>query len=338
MIQKQYKIWESGEYNYPGYGNFSPSIMAYLHDDEEQKRPAVIIVPGGGYYMVCPWEGEIVAQEFYKKGYQTFVLTYTTNFLFKNPLNFQPLKDISRAAVFVRKHSDTFAIDDSKVAICGFSAGGHLCGSLAVHFESGELKETGKYRGISNRPDAAILCYPLITSEETYTNKECLSCFDALLGTNATPTEREYMSLEKHVTSNTPPIFLWHTAADEIVPVDNSILFEQACRKQNVPAALHIFGQGSHGMSLANNTFMTKSLSSLYSMEQFFETLPYFIESGEPIPPLFHYTGKLTSQTNLKEVENKYLQTTREMKAIAQADEEIAMWPELVDKWLQRIL
>lgn len=332
MVPKSYKIWEEGEYGYSGYGNFLPTITAYLHEDDDKKRPAVLIVPGGGYYMVCPWEGESVAEAFCKKGYQTFVLTYTTNFRYIEPLGMQPLKDLSRAVVFLRKHADRFGVDSSKIAILGFSAGGHLCGSLAVHYVDEYLKETGEYRGISNRPDAVVLCYPLITTEERYTHKDSLY---NLLGADASSSQLEYMSLERHVSGNTPPVFMWHTVTDELAPVENSILFTQACINQGISVELHLFGTGLHGLSLADNLHMTKDLSSLYCMKQFFEALPDLIEIGESVPGLFDYTGQ--SMSEIEKIKTDYFENTRRMQTIEQTDEEIAMWPELVHKWLKRL-
>lgn len=329
MNPKIYRIWEEGEYSYSGYGDFLPTVTAYLHEDGKTKRPAVLVVPGGGYYMVCPWEGEPVAEAFYRKGYQTFVLTYTTNFRYVEPLGLQPLKDLSRAVVFLRKNAERFGIDGFGLTVCGFSAGGHLCGSLAVHHEDQRLKETGGYQGISNRPDAAVLCYPVISTDECYTHRDS---FFNLLGADASPSELEYMSLEKHVSGSTPPVFLWHTITDELVPVENSILFAQACIRHQVPAELHLFGRGPHGMSLADDTRLTKNLSSLYSMGQFFGALPDLIQAGESVPALFEYKGETESE--IEAIKSAYLENTRKMQSISQTDGEIAMWTELADKWL----
>jgi len=163
LIMETHSLWSKEEYRYPAAGTFIPNVVAYVHDDEEI-RPAMIVVPGGGYILVSPTEGEIVAKAFYDKGYNAFVLTYTTNPSQKHPVKLQALKDISKAVRFVRKQASHFRIDPEKVVICGFSAGGHLCGSLAVHHDAEELQQTGpEYAGISNRPDAVILSYPVIS-------------------------------------------------------------------------------------------------------------------------------------------------------------------------------
>ncbi len=168
-------------------------------------------------------EGEIVALEFYKKGYNTFVCTYTTNLFGIAPLLDQPMKDLSRAIRYIRANAGAFHVKENELTICGFSAGGHLCGSVCVHYE--DVKdENPKYSDISNKPDAAILSYPVITSGE----KAHRGSFESLLGKDASEEQLSYMSLEKHVTPDTPPCFLWQTATDETVPVENSYLFAEA--------------------------------------------------------------------------------------------------------------
>ena len=127
-----------------------------MHEEDSTARPALLIVPGGAYCVVSPTEAEIVALEFYKKGYNTFVLTYTTNILMRVPLKLQPLKDLSRALRLIRKEASSFHIDPKKVAVCGFSAGGHLTASSAVHYDD-ITDDNPMYAGFNNRPDAVLL-------------------------------------------------------------------------------------------------------------------------------------------------------------------------------------
>ena len=133
MQNEKTVIWEDGEYSYPMAFGFVPNIMSYLHEDGEV-RPCMLVVPGGGYCVVSPTEGEIVAKRFYEAGYQAFVLTYTTNILMSVPLKTQPMEDLSRAIRYIRKHAGEFCVDPGRVVVCGFSAGGHLCGSVCVHY------------------------------------------------------------------------------------------------------------------------------------------------------------------------------------------------------------
>lgn len=225
MRTEQIDLWDKDEYQYGAAFGFIPNIHGYIHDENEDMRTCLIVVPGGGYRTVSPTEGEIVAKKFYDMGYNTFVCTYTTNILLLEPLKMQPLKDLSRAVRYVRKYAEEFHI--SKVVVCGFSAGGHLAGSLCVHWQDVD-DEKQEMNHISSRPDAAILSYPVITSGEF----AHLDSFKALLGEPMGLEDREYMSLEKQVTDHTPPIFLWQTITDELVPVENSILMVQALKEK----------------------------------------------------------------------------------------------------------
>ena len=254
MIGEKTAIWKEGEYSYPAAYGFVPFIVSYMHEDDKI-RPAMLVAPGGAYRYASPYEGNLPALEFYRAGYNVFVLAYTVNHLdeLDAPLGMQPLQDISRAVRVIRAHSAQCKIDPLKIAVCGFSAGGHLCASLCVHYE--DIKDPDpEYGEVSNRPDAAVLCYPVITSGE-YANRES---FRALLGADPDEKDLEYMSLEKHVTEDTPPCFLWQTATDASVPVENSYLFAGACRKAGVPYAHHVFSDGVHGMSVATPEWLDK--------------------------------------------------------------------------------
>ncbi|HHV11568.1 MAG TPA: alpha/beta hydrolase [Clostridiales bacterium] len=330
MINEQYSLWTKEEYTYPVLGEFSPNIVTYIHDEDEKIRPAILVVPGGGYCVVSNTEGEIVAKKFYLKGYNAFVVTYTTNLLMDKPLKLQPLKDVSRAVVFVRKRAQQFHIHPDKLAICGFSAGGHLCGSLAVHFDAKELVEEGEYAGISNRPDGVILSYPVISSGE-HAHRDS---FIALLGKEATKEELGYMSLEAQVTADTPPTFLWHTATDKDVPVENSYLFANACKEKGVDFELHIFGNGDHGLSLANEEWASGNFDGAYTMQQFFETLQFLVDNNQELPAPFNGMGKISAGTDVKEL---FIQGVKKLPG-RQPDKGIAIWPQLVHNWLAKVL
>ncbi len=262
VIKKRIDLWKTGEYNYSMSFGFVPNIMSYTHQDDIE-RDYAIIVPGGGYGIVSPTEGEIVGLEFFNRGYNFGVLTYTTNLLGIDPLNEQPLKDISRAVRHIRRSNN-----NSKIIICGFSAGGHLAASLAVHYGD-ILDDIIEYKDISNRPDACILSYPVITSGQ-YTH---VSSIKNLIGADAYENANllnrlEYYSLEKHVKNDTPPCFLWHTVTDKSVPVENSLLFFNELRRNNVKSGLHIYSNGEHGLSLSNEKWERKEFGEFYSYEQ----------------------------------------------------------------------
>lgn len=325
MKKERINLWQEGEYRYSMAYGFTPNLVSYLHEEGEEIRPCMLVVPGGGYCMVSPTEGEIVAKKFYEKGYNAFVLTYTTNLLMKEPLKFQPLKDISRAIRLIRKNAENYCIYPDKLALCGFSAGGHLCASICVHHE--DIKEESEeYAGISNRPDTAILSYPVITSGE----KAHRDSFLTLLGPDATEEELEYMSLEKQVTKNTPPCFLWLTATDELVPAENSYLFAEALGKQEIQFALHVFSEGHHGLSLANQAWANGEFGEPYTTEQIDNILDR-VKSGDIIMAE-------DAKANLLERFNKSEESGIQESLRKQPNEEVAVWPELADKWLKKYM
>lgn len=320
------KLWEQEEYTYPVIGDFIPTITSYIHEDG-QVRPVFMVVPGGGYEMVSPAEGEIVAQKFYEKGFQCFVVTYTTRMPGPDPVRFQAMKDLAKAVAYVRKNAAQLKADPDNVTICGFSAGAHLCGCLAVHYDEPEIQPEGEYTGIKIRPDYVVLSYPVITSGE-HAHR---GSFIALLGEHATEEELPYMSLEKHVDGNTPPVFLWQTATDDTVPVENSYLMAEACKKAGIPYEHHVFHKGIHGLSLANEEWAKGEYGGQYCMKQLSEYITYCIEHGEtPVEP-FSGLGVLAKGTDIAELY---------MKNVAQfcnykPESCVQVWPELVENWLK---
>lgn len=332
-MTKTIDLWKKEEYQYPCAGDFLPNLTAYLHDDGGI-RPAMLVVPGGGYAMVSPTEGEIVAEKFFEAGYQAFVLTYTTNTFRIAPLEKQPLKDISRAVRHIRGNAGELRVQGDRIACCGFSAGAHLIGSLAVHYGDSELLEE-PWQEVSNRPDAVLLCYPVITSGE----KAHRDSFNLLLGENASEEYLAWASLENHVTKDTPPAFLWQTLTDELVPVENSILYAKACRAAGVPCELHLFMEGGHGMSLANEDWADNNIGegSLYTMTQQWQTMKtLYAQDPAAIPETFAAAAKAENLRDFAaawtEAAAAYQQQTEQ-----HADKSIAQWPALALAWLDKI-
>lgn len=326
MISEKHFLWETSEYNYPIAFGFVPNIVSYLHEDAE-KRPCILVVPGGGYRMVSPAEGEIVALEFYKKGYNAFVCTYTVDLCGLEPLREQPMQDLSRAIRYIRANSELFHIIEEQFTVCGFSAGGHLCGSICVHHE--DIKENNpKYADISNRPDSAILSYPVITSGE-YAHRDS---FTALFGKEATEEQLHYMSLEKHVTADTPPCFLWQTVTDQTVPVENSYLFAEACKANGIPYAHHVFSKGKHGLSLANEDWASGNFGGQYTIEQIKCLVKAAEEGMLPIPA--EAMERIKREFGLGE---ETADRAQEIPRIGESSEEVMVWPMLADIWLKSV-
>ncbi|MDD4690185.1 MAG: alpha/beta hydrolase [Eubacteriales bacterium] len=199
-------------------------------------RPAILICPGGGYNHVSPREGDTIALHFMNLGYQAFVLNYTVMPTDK----YGALREASEAMCIIRDNAEKWSVDPDKIAICGFSAGGHLAGSLGTMWDRDFLGA-----GAKNKPNAMILCYPVISSDETIWHS---GSFKNLMGEASDYSE---MSLDLNVSSATPPTFLWHTIEDTSVPVENTLRFANALQKNKIPFEMHIYPQGPHGLSLA---------------------------------------------------------------------------------------
>lgn len=271
MLMNRIDIWQDGEYKYPLAFEFKPNLRSYLLDDG-QTHPCMLVLPGGGYAVVVPPEGELVAREFNRRGYNCFVMTYTTNQLMREPVKDQAMKDLARAIRFVRKNASQYLIDPSKLYVCGFSAAAHVCASVCDYWD--ELSdENPEYKDISCRPDAAILSYPVITSGE-YAHQDS---FRFLLGADIydrTDDEAKYLldrySLEKHVKTTNPPCFIWQTETDNLVPVKNSYLYAEALKEKDVPYEHITFPEGFHGLSIPNEDWATGNHGEPYTAEQSF--------------------------------------------------------------------
>lgn len=205
-------------------------------------RPAVIICPGGGYEFCSEREGAPVGRAFVKAGFEAFVLEYCC---LEAPLERRPLHTLAAAVAFVRRKAAQLHVDADKIAVCGFSAGGHLAGTLATVWNRPDWFGEGADLEI-HRPNAAVLCYPVITAGD-YAHS---GSFEQLAGQER--TAQQAFSLEELVNADTPPVFLWHTQDDAEVPVENSLLFEAALRRAGVPHELHLFPHGVHGLALAD--------------------------------------------------------------------------------------
>ena len=244
MIRKRIEIWENRNYSGNKADGAAPHMDAYLWEGDE-KRPCVLVLPGGGYHFLSWREAEPIALRFYQKGYNAFVLYYSVE-PNRHPL---PLLDASLAVSAIREKSGEWNIEKNKIFVCGFSAGGHLAASLGVHWNKKYISEILDIKDETNKPNGLILCYPVIL----YGQHAHQGSFKNLLGSGAEDLQFDEMSLEKHVGTHTPPAFLWHTFADEAVPVENTLLFAGVLRKNNIPFEMHIYPEGEHGLSLAND-------------------------------------------------------------------------------------
>lgn len=243
MIYKEIEIHVEGSAK-------DTSLEAYILDTPHdrnikiQKRPLVLICPGGGYEMTSYREGEPVAMHFLSKGYHACVLRYSVA-----PSRFPTqVLEVGEAVKIIRAHAKEWNIDMDKIVVQGSSAGGHLAASYGIFWNQKFMSEKLGIEAEKLRPAGIMLSYPVITSDLEYAHRES---FENLLGEQYEKC-REEQSLENYVTETMPPTFLWHTMTDMTVPVENSVLMTMALHRAKVPAELHIFPEGEHGLSLAS--------------------------------------------------------------------------------------
>ncbi|TVY04371.1 alpha/beta hydrolase [Cohnella terricola] len=219
-----------------------PAIKAF--PAEERGRGAVIVIPGGGYSMRAEHEGEPIALWLNRIGISAFVLRYRVA-PYRYPC---ALLDAQRAVRYVRFHAERWGIAADKIAVLGFSAGGHLTASVGTHYDAGNPEAEDPIDRISCRPDAIVPCYPVITMKPPYAHEGSRL---NLLGEAPSPELIESFSCETQVTPDTPPTFLWHTTDDDVVPVENALMFAAALGRNKVPYDLHVYETGRHGLGLA---------------------------------------------------------------------------------------
>jgi acetyl esterase/lipase len=228
--------------------NDKPSLTIWLPSAVANTRSAVVLCPGGGYGgLAIDHEGKQIAEYFDRLGVATFMLKYRLAPKYKHPT---PMLDVQRAVRLVRSRAKEFGIEPNRIGVMGFSAGGHLASTAATHFEDGKPDAADVIERASSRPDFAILCYPVISMELGTTHGGSRK---NLLGENPPQELVDLMSNDKQVTAQTPPTFIFHTTEDTAVLPENAILFYSALRKAKVPAELHIYERGRHGVGLAAN-------------------------------------------------------------------------------------
>ena len=223
-----------------------PTLTPFLPPPAQATGAAVVICPGGGYGGLAPHEGPDYALWLNQNGIAAFVLKYRLgSHGYRHP---RMLEDAARAVRLVRAQAADWNIDKQRVGIMGSSAGGHLASTLLTHFDLGKPDASDKVDRESSRPDLGILCYPVISmGSQTHQGSK-----RNLLGDNPSEELVKLLSNELQVSPQTPPTFLWHTAADLAVPVENSMDFAAALHKSGVPFALHIYERGNHGLGLAD--------------------------------------------------------------------------------------
>ena len=215
-------------------------LTGYIQEDYDtlaahKIRPALVICPGGAYRWRSPREKDAPAFEFLTMGYQVFILEYSCKECAKDH---QPLKELAKTVELLREHHEEWHIDPQKIAVLGFSAGGHLTASLGAFWNDPKLDFPADVR-----PDALVLCYPVISTRE-FAHEE-----SAEWVSGGDEAMRDRLNLQDRVTPDFPPTFLWHGGEDTSVPPENSLMLAMELKKNGVPFEFHLFGSGAHGIS-----------------------------------------------------------------------------------------
>jgi acetyl esterase/lipase len=249
--QTEINLWTDSA---PGaLGNQSidvPTLTSYLVENEMAAGSAIMICPGGGYAsLAMDHEGKQIAAWLNSIGVHAFILKYRLGNWegtgYKHPTM---IDDAKRAFRIIRYHAKDWNIDPNKLGVMGFSAGGHLASTLGTHFDDGDPNASDPIDRVSCVPNFLILGYPVISFKEWYTHSGSRRF---LLGPTPKIEDIQALSNETQVTSLTPPTFLFHTNEDKGVPAENSVAFYLALRKAGVPAEIHIYEKGPHGVGLA---------------------------------------------------------------------------------------
>ena len=243
------EVWDSTDIVRISYVQ-TPTMTVYLPAKKSATGQAVVICPGGGYVRLAyNWEGEDVAKFLNARGIAAVVLKYRLPNSKSNVTpHLSPLMDARRAIRLVRANAARWNIKKDAVGIMGFSAGGHLSSTLATHFDSGNVASADTVERQSSRPDFAVLIYPVISMSKPVMHT---GSRNNLIGEKPDSALARLYSNELQVTRQTPPTFLLHAADDKTVPVENSLLFFQALKDNNVPAEMHVYPSGGHGFGLA---------------------------------------------------------------------------------------
>jgi acetyl esterase/lipase len=247
---RTFQLWEDGAPGAQGTTDDDKPTLTMFPARSGWMGPAattaVIIAPGGSYQrLAANHEGRQVANWFNAQGVTAFVLRYRLGPRYHHPIEMQ---DAQRAIRFVRARAQELGVRPDRIGMMGFSAGGHLASTVATHFDSGNPAATDPIDRAGSRPDFVILAYPVISMTAEYSHKGSVT---ALLGEHADHKLAQQMSTEFQVTRETPPTFLFTTSADTSVPPENSVAFYLALHKAGVPAELHVFEGGPHGVGLA---------------------------------------------------------------------------------------
>ena len=235
-------------------GNYFVDV--YIQDESPEirlshLRPMVVVLPGGGYMATSDREAEPIALEYLAQGFNSAVVRYRIREDAAWP---NPQVDVSEALKYIRANAKRFLTDPDKIALCGFSAGGHLAASMGVHWNDPEIQKRSGCMNGENKPNALVLGYPVINDHGLFYDPRSMgTLLRNYAGTEEYDKMFEYVCCEKFVKAGvTPPTYIFSTWADATVPIKNSLDFAQALNAEGIPAEIHIFQEGAHGLGLAD--------------------------------------------------------------------------------------
>jgi acetyl esterase/lipase len=225
-----------------------PTLTIFRPQNHRGNGTAVVVAPGGAYVgLAANLEGRQVADWFAARGVTAFVLKYRLAPNYRPPIQ---LQDAQRAIRFIRSRATAYGIAPDRIGMIGFSAGGHLTAMAATHFDGGNPGAGDPIDRAGSRPDFIILGYPLISFESL--TPRIRSDLNPLLGANPSQAMLDDLSADRQVTARTPPAFIYATTDDELVPVEQSIVFYRALHAAGVAVEMHLFAHGAHGSGLGS--------------------------------------------------------------------------------------
>jgi acetyl esterase/lipase len=246
MTPQEIPLWEAGAPGALGDTDADRPTLTIYRAARAANSTGIVVAPGGGYgALAMDHEGRQVAAYFNAMGVSAFVLKYRLGPKYRHPIE---LGDAQRAIRLVRSRAKELGVQPNRIGMMGFSAGGHPTATAGTHFDNGRAEALDAIDRASSRPDFLILGYPVISFDPAITHAGSVR---NLLGDSPDPKLIELLSNDLQVTAETPPTFLFHTTADAGVPAENSVRFYLALKKAKVPAEMHIFENGPHGVGLA---------------------------------------------------------------------------------------